>query len=303
MRDAFHEELDPICDELVEMTRLVGSAIDRATTALLDADLTPRRERHRRRRADRRHPARARRARSIDLLARQQPVATDLRIVVTALRMSADLERMGDLARHVAKLARLRFPDSAVPPDLHAPSCEMGQLAERIVAKAGAVIASQGRRRSPLQLEKDDDDDGRAAPQLFPHLLGDRWPHGIETAVDVTLRRPLLRAVRRPRRVASPAGRLPGHRRVASTTAIVGWRERRPAHTAGAHGRCGRPARAQRPWLATALMASAAASGSRYLPPGLVGSQVRVERRRRSGMPVGMLRPAMSCVGRCRRGA
>ena len=39
MRDAYHEELDALTDQLVEMTRLVGSAIDRATTALLDADL------------------------------------------------------------------------------------------------------------------------------------------------------------------------------------------------------------------------------------------------------------------------
>jgi phosphate transport system protein len=52
---------------------------------------------------------------AIDVLARQQPVATDLRTVVTALRMSGDLERMGDLARHVAKVARLRFPELGRP--------------------------------------------------------------------------------------------------------------------------------------------------------------------------------------------
>jgi len=119
MRDAYHEELDSIGDGLVEMARLVGSAIGRATTALLDADLNVAESVIA---ADERVDdlQRGLENRAINLLARQQPVATDLRIVVTSLRMSADLERSGDLARHVAKLARLRFPNSAVPGDLHA---------------------------------------------------------------------------------------------------------------------------------------------------------------------------------------
>ena len=40
MRDAFHEDLDRLSDQLVEMTRLASSAMSRATTALLDADIT-----------------------------------------------------------------------------------------------------------------------------------------------------------------------------------------------------------------------------------------------------------------------
>ncbi|MEP6856395.1 MAG: PhoU domain-containing protein, partial [Pedococcus sp.] len=94
MRNAFHEDLDTISDQLVEMTRLAGSAMSRATTALLDADIQlaesviqADKELDRMREGlD---------ALSIDLLARQQPVATDLRMVVTSMRMSADLERMG----------------------------------------------------------------------------------------------------------------------------------------------------------------------------------------------------------------
>src|SRR4029078_1328468 len=142
MRDAFHDDLDKITDQLVEMTRLAGSAVSRATTALLDADvhlaetvLAPRHART----AIRTELAPL----SIDLLPRQQPVATDLRIVVTSMRMSSDLERMGDLARHIAKVARLRYPESAVPPTLSAHILQMGQVAERIVAKAGSVIASK----------------------------------------------------------------------------------------------------------------------------------------------------------------
>ncbi|MBD0735267.1 phosphate signaling complex protein PhoU [Streptomyces sp. CBMA29] len=185
MRDAYHEELDSIGDGLVEMARLVGSAIGRATTALLDADLKVAESVIA---ADEKvdEIQRELENRAITLLARQQPVATDLRIVVTSLRMSADLERSGDLARHVAKLARLRFPESAVPRDLHATILEMGQLAQRLVAKAGEVIISKD-VDDALQLEADDDRMDELHRTLFQHLLDDRWKHGIETAVDVTL--------------------------------------------------------------------------------------------------------------------
>jgi phosphate transport system protein len=185
MRDAYHEELDSIGDGLVEMARLVGSAIGRATTALLDADLNVAESVIA---ADEKVDDLQRQLenRAITLLARQQPVATDLRIVVTSLRMSADLERSGDLARHVAKLARLRFPNSAVPGDLHSTILEMGQLAQRLMAKAAEVIVSKD-VDDALQLEQDDDRMDELHRALFQHLLDDRWKHGIETAVDVTL--------------------------------------------------------------------------------------------------------------------
>jgi phosphate transport system protein len=185
MRDAYHEELNSIGDGLVEMARLVGSAIGRATTALLDADLKLAESVIA---ADEKVDdlQRALENRAIDLLARQQPVATDLRIVVTSLRMSADLERSGDLARHVAKLARLRFPASAVPADLHSILLEMGQLAQRLMSKAAEVIISKD-VDAALQLEADDDRMDELHRELFQHLLDDRWQHGIETAVDVTL--------------------------------------------------------------------------------------------------------------------
>jgi phosphate transport system protein len=185
MRDAYHEELDSIGDGLVDMARLVGSAIGRATTALLDADLKIAESVIA---ADERVDDLQRELenRAINLLAQQQPVATDLRIVVTSLRMSADLERSGDLARHVAKLARLRYPESAVPRDLHATILEMGQLAQRLVAKAGEVIVSKDVDEA-LKLEAEDDRMDELHRLLFQHLLDDRWKHGIETAVDVTL--------------------------------------------------------------------------------------------------------------------
>jgi phosphate transport system protein len=185
MREQFHEELDGLSDLLVEMTRRVGSAVGRATTALLDADL-----------ALAESVIGADEAidalqvdleeRSLALLARQAPVATDLRVIVTGLRMSADLERMGDLARHVAKLARMRYPESAIPAELRATILEMGQVAERIVAKTGSVIASRDLAVAG-ELETDDDVMDSLHRELFAVLLDDEWEHGIETAVDVTL--------------------------------------------------------------------------------------------------------------------
>ncbi|MFF0041688.1 phosphate signaling complex protein PhoU [Streptomyces mirabilis] len=185
MREAYHEELASVSDALVEMARLVGSAIGRATTALLDADL-PLAENVIA--ADEKVDDLQRdlEDRAIALLARQQPVATDLRTVVTSLRMSADLERSGDLAQHVAKLARLRYPERAVPGDLHRTILEMGQLAQRLMAQAAEVLITKD-VDAALQLEQDDDRMDELHRMVFQHLMDDRWKHGVETAVDVTL--------------------------------------------------------------------------------------------------------------------
>ena len=185
MREQFHGELATLSEQLVEMTRLSGSAISRATRALLDADLTLAEsvitadEQMDRLQA-------AIEEKSLELLARQQPVATDLRAIVTGLRMSADLERMGDLARHVAKLARLRYPNSPIPPQLRSTILEMGQVAERVVAKTGSVIAGRDLVLAS-QLEQDDDEMDRLHRELFHVLLSPSWDDGVEAAVDVTL--------------------------------------------------------------------------------------------------------------------
>jgi phosphate transport system protein len=185
MRKAFHDELDRIAEGLVEMTHLAASAMTRATTALLDADvqladsvIT----------ADAELDARREELdlMSFDVIALQQPVATDLRVVVTSMRMSSDIERMGDLARHVAKVARLRYPDSAVPAELRGTFREMGQVAERIVEKAGSVIAARD-VDAARELARDDDEMDELHRQLFANVTRPDWPHGTEAAVDVTL--------------------------------------------------------------------------------------------------------------------
>ena len=185
MRDAYHQELDALSEQLVEMTRLVRSAVNRASTALLDADLALAESVIQ---AD--DAVDAVRddldARAFDLLARQQPVAGDLRIIVATLRMTADLERMGDLARHVARMARRRFPESAVPPALRGTIVEMSQVAELLVTKVGSVIASQD-VAAALELDRDDDEMDRLHRELFTALLDPALTHGTEAAIDLTL--------------------------------------------------------------------------------------------------------------------
>jgi phosphate transport system protein len=185
VRDAYHEELDSLSDRLVEMTRLVRSAMARAVTALLDADLRLSEEVISGDEHINKIDAELEET-VFDLMARQQPVAGDLRMVVTALRMSGDLERMGDLAVHIAKTARRRHPETAVPPELQATVLQMGQIAERMVAKAGSVIASKDVELG-LELDADDDAMDRLHRKLFDILLSPKWKHGVEPAVDITL--------------------------------------------------------------------------------------------------------------------
>jgi len=185
MRDAFHEELDAIQATLVTMGEMVAVAMERSSAALLNADVKL---------AEQvisedekldtiQHDLEAR---AINLMARQQPVAQDLRILVTSLRMSADLERMGDLCHHIAKLARMRYPAVAVPPELLSTIENMGKTAKKIIEKSTHVVKNQD-LQAAIELETDDDEMDTLHRALFIALLDDSWTHGIETAIDMTL--------------------------------------------------------------------------------------------------------------------
>ncbi len=125
-------------------------------------------------------------ARTINLIARQQPVASDLRTLVASLRMSADLERMGDLAHHIAKQARMRYPNVAVPSELIPIINEMDKVASRLIDKLSAVMEHRDTVRA-LEIESDDDEMDRLHRKLIGTLLDDNWAHGIEAAIDMTL--------------------------------------------------------------------------------------------------------------------
>ena len=185
MRERFQEDLDGVSSTLVEMAELVKIAIENATTALLTADLTL---------AEKviaedlvidqiQHDLDAR---TISLIAQQGPVATDLRTLVTSLRMSADLERMGDLAHHIAKSARMRYPSTAVPPELSLTIEEMSRVCVKIIEKVALVIKNRDTERA-LELERDDDEIDGLHRRIIQTLLDPNWKHGVETAIDMTL--------------------------------------------------------------------------------------------------------------------
>lgn len=185
MEPEFQDQLDTVNGELVEMTRLVGSAMNRATQSLLDADLTM---------AESVIAADARidtlasdiEERCFDLISIQQPTAGNLRVVIGALRIAASLERMGDLAEHVAKQARLRYPRLSIPQELRGTFAEMGGLAEAIVSKTGAVIATQDVSLT-ADIARHDEQVDRLHRDLFTIVLSPSWSHGVEAAIDVTL--------------------------------------------------------------------------------------------------------------------
>jgi len=185
VRKAFHGELDQIGRMLVDMSEAVAVAMDDATSALLDADL-PLAEKVISGDAGIDRLRDDLDARALDLLARQQPVAVDLRMVITSLKAAADLERMGDLALHIAKVARMRYPASAVPDDVRGTIREMGHVALSIVEKTRQVLEGQDISLAE-QLEREDDAMDALHRRLFAHLLSGEWTHGMEPAIDITL--------------------------------------------------------------------------------------------------------------------
>ena len=177
--------LDVVKGDLIRMTQLVGSAMNRATQALLDADLAM---------AESVIAADAQidvlssdvEDQCFELIARNAPDRDELPELIGALRIAASLERMGDLAEHVAKQARLRYPRLSIPQELRGTFAEMGGLAEAIVSKTGSVIASQDVALAG-DIGRHDAEVDRLHRELFTIVLSPSWPHGVEAAIDVTL--------------------------------------------------------------------------------------------------------------------
>jgi phosphate transport system protein len=185
MREHYHEELELVVGELVRMTQIVSSMMERATVALLEAQLTAAESVIA---ADDDVDALNREIETgaTDIIALQQPVAGDLRTCIGCLRMATTVERAGDLARHVAKTARMRYPDRAVPQELEPVFREMGQVATAMMAEVGTILETRDVSRVE-EIEVADDRMDELHRQLFRALLAEDWPHGVEAAVDVTL--------------------------------------------------------------------------------------------------------------------
>jgi phosphate transport system protein len=185
LRTAFHDRLDALASDLGATTLLVADAMDLATHALLTADLAE---------AERVINGDAQiddysslvEQHCVELIALQSPVAEDLRVVIGALRISASLERMGDLAEHVAKQARMRFPDHAVPTELEPSFAEMGRIGVAMTRKVAEIITSRDIAHV-AQIEAWDSEVDALRNDLLATLQSPDWAHGPTTAVDLTL--------------------------------------------------------------------------------------------------------------------
>ena len=185
MRQQYHEQLEDISNGLVELSQLVGDAMGRATRALLETDLQAA-ESVIASDVDIDERADALEALALDVIALQAPVAGELRSLVGALRISATLERMGDLAEHIAQIARRRYPDPVVPEELMPTLREMGELAVRLAYETGDIIRTVDVTHA-LRFETEDDRMDEYHRQMFMKLLAPDWSYGVEAAIDITL--------------------------------------------------------------------------------------------------------------------
>ncbi len=185
MREDYGNQLDEVNSDLVEMTRLVGHAISTATQALLEDDLGLAEQVIDGDEAINLLNVHVE-ERCFRIAALQAPVATDLRMVMSGIRIATSLERMGDLAVHVAKQVRLRYPNPPIPVELRDTFGKMGVAANRIVEETGKVIES---RITDLadKIKTYDDDLDNLHRELFTAVLSPSWTHGVEAAIDVTL--------------------------------------------------------------------------------------------------------------------
>ncbi|WP_026531269.1 phosphate signaling complex protein PhoU [Haematomicrobium sanguinis] len=185
MRKVFQAELAQIGDELTEISSLVSQAIVNATNALETADTELAQE------------VIANDARidflqndlderAIDVLALQGPVASDLRMIVGALRMSASLERMGDLARHVAQITRLRYPDHALPEAVRPTFAEMAQLDIEIAKKVTELLETRDLKLAQ-DIQKANSRIDELHASVFTTIAAPDWDAPAPTTVDVTL--------------------------------------------------------------------------------------------------------------------
>ena len=185
MRETFQVELDKLIDDLARMARMAGQMMTNASTALHQADLAlaelvisgvdEMNTLH--------HDMEQR---CISLLALQAPVATDLRLVVTAMHAVVDLERMGHLAQHIAKVTRLKHPKQTVPGSVRPAFARMSLRASQLAADAARAIETRDPRSGERLAEADEEVDALRR-QLFRILLAEDWSHGVEPAVDTAL--------------------------------------------------------------------------------------------------------------------
>ena len=185
MRQVFQNELHEVQDRLVEISDSVATIMEKASVAFLGGDVAKADE------AIALSESNEEKALALDelvikILARQSPVARDLRILVSALRMSASLERMGALAGHIASIARYRYPGSAVPASLRSTFEEMGALDIKLANKVTEVLRNTDVDQARA-IQAEDERVDELHRHIFDVVLADDWKENAMFTVDVTL--------------------------------------------------------------------------------------------------------------------
>lgn len=185
MRTAYGVQLDALTAQLADMCQMTSVAMEQATHALLHADLVLAEHVIGQHENIANAGAEAEEA-GVLLLALRAPVARDLRAIISSIQIVADLDRMGALALHVAKIARRRHPRHVLPEEVNGYFAEMGRIAIDLADSARQVISSHDLGRARYIRDADDamDDLHR---HLFTVLMEREWKHGTAAAVDVTL--------------------------------------------------------------------------------------------------------------------
>jgi len=185
MREVFQQELQEVQDRLVEISTLVAGSMDRATRSFNESNVALAETV-----IEEDHKIDALAAEldelAIQILARQNPVARDLRIVVSALRISASLERMGDIAVHIAQLSRYRFPEKVVPKGLRGTFSEMGSLDVEIANKLTELLRTEDMDLAE-EIRNEDDKVDALHLSVFDKVLGETWKGEAADTVDATL--------------------------------------------------------------------------------------------------------------------
>ncbi|SFI20640.1 MULTISPECIES: phosphate signaling complex protein PhoU [Microbacterium] len=185
MRGVFHQSLEDVQGRLVEIADLVTVAIEKATRAFATSDVSLAEDVIEQDRVID-EKAIALDELAIEILARQQPVARDLRIVVAALRVSASLERMGDIAEHIAQLTRMRFPERAIPKGLKNTFTKMGLLDVEVARTLAELLRTENLALvDVLRTSEDRLDDLHLS--VFEKVLSDNWQGEAAATVDATL--------------------------------------------------------------------------------------------------------------------
>ena len=219
MRTTYYEELSALRTQVGDMCGLAADAMEHATQALLGSDLSVAEQVI----ADHEHievMSKQAEATALKLLALQQPVAGDLRTIVGTIHVGADIERMGALAVHVARIARRRHPECALPDEVRDCFAKMGTRSVELARTAREVLVS-GDPDKAARLNDEDDAVDAEHRHLFTLLIDHKWQDGVGSAVDVALlgrfyERFADHAVEIGRRVVfETTGGLPNHKKMA----------------------------------------------------------------------------------------